>query len=60
VKVFAIQTYEPSRFARTDDFFDLGEIGLFADHEKAETVAAEYNEMFNDETPAQVVELDVL
>jgi hypothetical protein len=64
VKVFSIQTHEPEEefMLRFQDgrFLDLVEMGVYADREKAELVAEEYNKQYNDEKPAEVVELEVL
>jgi hypothetical protein len=64
MKVFAIQSYEPEeefmlRF-EGGKYFALGQIVLYADRERAELDCKSYNAQFNDETPAEVVELDVL
>ena len=64
MKVFTIQSHEPEeefmlRFL-DGGFFDLVEMGIYADREKAELVAKEYNKQFNDEKPAEVVELEVI
>jgi len=59
MKVFGVQTFEKERFIEEDDFFDLKALGLCTERERAEVWATQYNEMFNDKTPAQVVELEV-
>jgi hypothetical protein len=63
MKIFAVQVYEPEDVfmlrVQEGSFFDLGGVGLYTDRESAELEAKNYNEEFNDETPAQVVELEV-
>ena len=62
MKIFAVQAYEPKDvflLRLEDGFFDLGEIGLYTHRETAEVMAKNYNELFEDESPAQVVELEV-
>ena len=63
MKVFAVQTYEPKdvfmRRVEDGSFFDLQEVGLYTDRETAELMSRKYNELFHDEIPSQVVELEV-
>ena len=40
-------------------FFDLRDVGLYADRETAELMARNYNKMFGDPIPAEVIELEV-
>ena len=63
MKIFAVQVYEPEDVfmlrVQEGSFFDLGEVRLYTNRATAELGAKSYNELFNDETPAQVVELEV-